>query len=127
MRIQKDDVPPKTLEALERMAAGVPGVEVKGAKTPYTSLNGNMFSFITAERALALRLPAEVREALIRDGKARPCVQHGTMLKEYVVLSDKLLEDPRALKKLFAESHAYVASLKPKATTRKKKPPSRKA
>ena len=47
------------------------------------------------------------------------CEQHGTVMKEYVAVPDRLLKKTQELKKYFAISYAYVGSLKPKATTRK--------
>ena len=45
----------------EKMVATQPGIERKGKANPYTSMNGNMFSFITKEGEIALRLPEETR------------------------------------------------------------------
>ena len=42
------------------------------------------------------------------------------MLKEYVEVPDALLEKTRELKKYFDLSYAYVGSLKPKPTKKKK-------
>ncbi len=97
-----------------------PDVERKGAAMPYTSLNGHMFSFLTNTGKLALRLPDDERGAFLKKYKTRLCEQHGTVLKEYVEVPDALLKKTRELKKYFDVSSAYVASLKPKATTRKK-------
>jgi hypothetical protein len=47
---------PKTLEAYQSVVEGSQsGAEVKGAKNPYTSRNGHMFSFLVAEGTMALR------------------------------------------------------------------------
>lgn len=40
---------PKILAIYEKMVASQPGVEGKGKANPYTSMNGNMDSFITKE------------------------------------------------------------------------------
>jgi TfoX/Sxy family transcriptional regulator of competence genes len=40
---------------------------------------------------------------------------------EYVEVPDSLLSSTRELKKFFEASYEYVASLKPKPTTKKKK------
>jgi len=37
----------ETLELYDKLIAALPGVERKGATMHYTSLNGNMFSFLT--------------------------------------------------------------------------------
>jgi hypothetical protein len=38
--------PPDRVEAHDRLVTAVPEVERKGAAMPYTSVNGNMFSYL---------------------------------------------------------------------------------
>lgn len=38
--------PAEKIALYEKLLATIPGIERKGATMPYTSLNGNMFSFI---------------------------------------------------------------------------------
>jgi hypothetical protein len=113
-------VPADKLELYEKLVATLPSVERKGAAMPYTSLNGHMFSFLTKEGRMALRLPDDQRDAFLKKYKTSLCEQHGTVMKEYVVVSDALLKKTRDLQKFFAASHAYVGFLKPKPTKRKK-------
>jgi TfoX/Sxy family transcriptional regulator of competence genes len=103
----------------EKLVATNPKVARKGATMPYTSLNGHMFSLLTKEGWLALRLPSDVREAFLKKYKTKLCVQYGTVMKEYVEVPDALLKKTHELRKFFDLSYAYVGSLKPKATTRK--------
>jgi len=112
-------IPAENLEWYEKLIATNPTVERKGAAMPYTSLNGNMFSFLTGTGALALRLPAKEREAFLQKYKTTLCEQHGSVLEEYVRVPVDLLKNTRELKRHFDASYAYVASLKPKATKRK--------
>src|SRR5687768_14140225 len=70
--------PADKLALYEKLVATQPGVERKGASMPYTSVNGHMFSFLTKEGKLALRLPAEERDAFLKRYKARLCEQHGS-------------------------------------------------
>ncbi len=114
-------VPQAKLDLYEKLVVAFPEVERKGAAMPYTSCNGHMFSFLTKDGKLALRLPDEPREAFIKKFKTKLCEQHGTVMKEYVVVPDTLLKKTAELKKHFRASLDYVSSLKPKATTRKKK------
>jgi TfoX/Sxy family transcriptional regulator of competence genes len=114
-------VPSEKLELYEKLVATNPSVERKGAAVPYTSLNGHMFSYLSKEGKLALRLPPEDREAFLKKYKARLCEAYGVVQKEYVEVPDSLLSSTRELKKFFDASYAYVASLKPKPTARKKK------
>jgi TfoX/Sxy family transcriptional regulator of competence genes len=113
--------PADKLELYEKLVATNPSVERKGATMPYTSLNGHMFSLLTKTGKLALRLPTEERDAFLKKYKTKLCEQYGVVQKEYVEVPDSLLKKTRELKKFFDLSYAYVASLKPKPTTRKKK------
>ncbi len=99
-----------------------PDVERKGAGFPYTSVNGNMFSMLNENGTLALRLPEAEREAFLARYDTTPNVAHGVVQKEYVVVPGKLLARTEELREHFAVSVAYARSLKPKATTRRKKP-----
>jgi TfoX/Sxy family transcriptional regulator of competence genes len=107
------------LELYEKLVATNPSVERKGATVPYTSLNGHMFSYLSKEGKLALRLPAAEREAFLKKYKARLCQAYGVVQAEYVEVPDSLLASTRELKKFFDLSYAYVASLKPKPTKKK--------
>jgi hypothetical protein len=111
---------PERLARYEQLVATIPGLERKGATLPYTSRNGHMFSFLTKEGGLALRLPDDARQAFMAQHRAALVVQHGAVMKEYVAVPDALLERPEVLAELFATSHAYVGSLRPKPTTKKK-------
>jgi hypothetical protein len=107
-------VPADKLALYEKLIATNPAVERKGAAMPYTSVGGHMFSFMTPAGTLALRLPAEERDAFLKTYKTKLCEQHGTVLKEYVEAPEALLKKTGELKKYFEASYDYVASLKPK-------------
>ena len=114
-------VPSEKLALYEKLVATNPRVERKGATVPYTSLNGHMFSYLSRTGTLALRLPAGERDAFLKKYKTRLCQQYGIVQPEYVEVPDALLAKTRELKKFFDLSYEYVASLKPKPTTRNKK------
>lgn len=109
------------LRLYEQLVATNPNVERKGDTVPYTSLNGHMFSYLSKEGKLALRLPAGEREAFLKKYKAKLCEAYGRVQPEYVEVPDSLLSSTRELKKFFDSSYEYVGSLKPKPTTKKKK------
>ncbi len=108
-----------SLALYEKLVATNPKVERKGATMPYTSLNGHMFSLLTREGWLALRLPSEARDAFLKKYQTKLCMQYGTVMKEYVQVPDELLKKTQELRKYFDLSYAYVGSLKPKPTTKK--------
>ena len=106
----------ETLEYYEILVASIPTLKRKGKTMPYTSFNGHMFSFLTKEGALALRLPAEAREQFIKYFETELCMQYGKVMKEYVVVPDDLIRQTERLKEYFDLSFEYVSSLKPKPT-----------
>lgn len=113
-------VPSDKLELYEKLVATNPKVERKGATVPYTSLNGHMFSYLTKEGELALRLPAGEREAFLKKYNTKLCEAYGKVQPEYVMVPDSLLSATKDLKKYFDCSYEYMSSLKPKPTTKKK-------
>ena len=104
------------LELYEKLVATNPKVERQGATVPYTSLNGHMFSYLSKEGKLELRLPAGERDAFLKKHKAKLCEAYGKIQPEYVEVPDSLLSSTQELKKYFDISYAYVGSLKPQAT-----------
>ena len=112
--------PSDKLALYEKLVATNPKVERKGATVPYTSLNGHMFSYLSKDGKLALRLPPADRETFLKKYKAKLCEAYGKVQPEYVEVPDSLLASTQELKKFFDSSYAYVASLKPKPTTKKK-------
>lgn len=114
--------PPDALVRYEDVVAGNPAVERKGAATPYTSVNGHMFSFVDAGGVMALRLPSDLREQFVTKYDATIVEQHGRVMAEYVAVPVSLLRNRPELQKWFDRSHAWVATLKPKPTARPNKP-----
>ena len=108
--------PADKITLYEKIVAQFPEVERKGDNVPYTSYNGNMFSYLYKDGRMALRLPAKALEDFLKEHKTKLMDAYGVVQKEYAVVPDKLLADARAMKKYFAVSYDYVKSLKPKAT-----------
>jgi hypothetical protein len=117
----KNAPPPATIEAYDRLIATAAGVERKGASLPYTSVNGNMFSFMADGGLVALRLGRSDRAAFIERFATALHEAHGRVMAEYVTVPPGLLLDTGALAPWFAASVAYAKALGPKATTRRKK------
>lgn len=107
-------------EVYDQLVAQFSDIERKGAKMPYTSMNGNMFSFITQEGRLAIRLGKDDYDALLESG-GEICEQHGRVMKEYVAVPDSMVGNGPQLKKWFEKSVEHAKSLKPKPTKRKAK------
>lgn len=114
------DIPPDKLALYEKLIATNPEIELKGATMRYTSVNGHMFTFIAPDGAVGLRLPKEEREAFLKKYGDCVMIQHGSVMKEYVAIPDRLLKKTAELKRYLDISYAYVKTLKPKPTKRKK-------
>lgn len=104
-----------------KMVASNPDAVLKGATIPYTSHNGHMYSFVTKEDIVGLRLPADERPKFLDKYKTKLVEQYGIVQKEYVVVPDGLLKKTAELVPYFEMSYKYVNSLKPKPTTKSKK------
>lgn len=118
--------PQDKVELYEKLIAGIPGIERKGASMPYTSVNGNMFSFIDKHGDCGIRLPEKERDDFLKKYKTKLFETQGTVLKEYVTVPGDLLKKTNELKKWLEISYTYTQSLKPKptkkpATTKTKK------
>jgi hypothetical protein len=112
--------PAAKIALYDKLVATNPKVERKGATVPYTSLNGHMFSYLSKEGKLALRLPEGEREEFLKKYKAKLCEAYGRVQPEYVEVPDSLLSSTSELKKFFQSSYNYVSSLKPKPAAKKK-------
>ena len=111
------DVPQAVIERYKALIDTHPEIEVKGGqKLPYTSLNGNMFSFVTKAGKVGLRMGKEEREAFIEKYESKLAENYGTVMKEYVEVPDALLENLDELTPYLEISYAYAGTLKPKAT-----------
>ena len=107
------------LALYEALIATHPKIERKGKTSPYTSVNGHMFSYLSKEGELGLRLSAEDRAAFVEKYKSQPFIQYGAVMKEYVAVSDALLANTEELKGYLVSSYDYVSALKPKPTKKK--------
>ena len=94
-------------------ASGVDTV-VKGAKNPYTSRNGHMFSFLDADGSMALRLSEEAGEAFRSSFESGPVIQYGSVMRGYVSVPRTLLEKTDELTPWFDRSYEWIGTLEPK-------------
>jgi hypothetical protein len=97
------------------LAATIGEASVKGAKVPYTSMNGNMYSYL-GENGVALRLPADAREEFLAKYQTTLYHAYGIVQKEYVTVPPGLLAKTDELAPYFRVSFDYAKTLKPKKT-----------
>ena len=95
-------------------------MERQGADHSFTSLNGNMFSLLSAQtETLALRLPKQEREAFLKKYKSKLFEVYGAVMKEYVTPPDALFRNTK-VQKYMAGSYEYAKTLKPKVSKKKR-------
>jgi hypothetical protein len=112
----------KEKEALyAELVASHPDAVLKGDTIPYTSLNGHMYSFLSKQDEVTLKLPEDEKQKFIEKYKTRLAENYGIVQKEYVVVPDDLLQHLDELKPYFALSYTYTSTLKPKPTSKSKK------
>src|SRR5215469_13276703 len=104
----------------DELIATHPDVERKGATSPYTSVNGNMFTILSADGTLGLRLADADREAFTATYGTGLYQAHGVVMKEYVAVPAEILARTAELAPYLAKSYEYAKSLRPKPTTRRK-------
>ena len=107
-------------EALELYARAVDASDgdsvVKGAKNPYTSRNGHMFSFLDFDGIMALRLSDDLQEKFLSTYESGPVVHYGRTMRGYVSVPNDLLKNTEELSSWFAQSYEWIGTLKPKPT-----------
>ena len=110
--------PADRVAAYDRVVAAVPEIDRKGASMPYTSVNGNMFSYLDGAGVMALRLSAADRAAFIERFATGLHEAHGVVQKEYVSVPAAVLDDTELLLPYLKSSYAYALTLKAKPTRR---------
>ena len=116
---EKMEIPIDKLGLYNKLIKQHPEIERKGKTTPYTSINGHMFSFLDKEGKMGLRLSKGDIEEFIEKFQTKLMIQHGRTMKEYIEIPDDLLSDTSLLSIYFQRSLDYVSGLKPKPSKRK--------
>jgi len=118
---KENNLHPGSVALYDKLIASKPEIERKGAAMPYTSYNGNMFSYLGKSGLMALRLPENEQESFLKKYKTTLYHTYGIVQKEYVTVPHSLLKNTKELKKYLDISYEYVKSLKPKPTKKAKK------
>ena len=110
---------PGPVGALDRYRAAVQAsgnAEVKGAKNPYTSRHGHMFSFLDPDGIMALHLSAELEADFRSQYESGPVIQYGRTMRGYSSVPAELLDDTDALREWFDRAWEWIGTLPPKPT-----------
>ncbi len=110
-------------DKLEQYTAAVDqsesGTEVKGAKNPYTSRNGHMFSFLDSDGTMALRLSDELTAEFRSQFDSGDVTQYGATMRGYSSVPAELLADTEELAGWFDKSWTWIGTLPSKPTKKK--------
>ena len=110
----KVEIPQEKLELYDKLIASNPEIERKGVTNPYTSFNGHMFTHLSKTGSMGLRLPKNEREAFLEKYETTLYESYGAIMKEYVLVPDRLLENTSELMNYLDISYEYIKTLKPK-------------
>ena len=118
---EQNSIPADKLALYDELIKTNPEIERRGVKLPYTSFNGHMFTFLSETGKLAIRLPEKERVLFLKKYNASLMEAHGTIMKEYVMVPEELLNNIKELKKYLNVSYEHAKTLKPKAQKKSKK------
>ena len=90
-----------------------------GKTMPYTAANTHMFSLLNKDAEFGIRLSKESQETFKEKYNTTIYKSYGAVMRDYVLVPAKMLDDPQSLLPYLMESYAYVMSLP--ANPRKKK------
>jgi len=108
----------KKLEIYDKLIATNPNFERKGKTMPYTSVNGHMFSQLNKDGEIGIRLSKERGAQFMKEYDTALFRLYGAIMKGYVLIPERLLENLDILSSYLNDSYEYVKSLQPKATTK---------
>lgn len=117
MKLRKS--PEALVATFDEVMPGPPAVKRKMFGFPAGFINGNMFMGLFQD-SMILRLPAGLREEMIRAHGAKPFApMAGRVMKEYVELPETLIGNGEQLSSWVAKALVYGESLAPKTAKTK--------
>lgn len=117
MAQKKVSVPAAKAELYQKLLGSVEGIDTKSNfGSAYTAINGNMYTMISKQGVVGIRLPQPDRDAflekyeteLFRGDPAWPPA------REFVAVPEDMLSNTRVLAPYLKKSLEYVKTLKPK-------------
>ncbi len=108
--------PDRNLEQFKLAVSLVPEMELKGKNMWYTSMNGNMYTYMGKEGILGIRLGKEDYHAFREKYGVGDLKSYGAVMREYVPIPEELFDDIETLKIWMEKCQAYARTLPPKPT-----------
>jgi hypothetical protein len=116
MKENKKVLTKEIIDIYNEMVLSLPEIENKGKTMSYTSLNGNMFTFLDKDGYIAIRLSKNELVNFFNNYNSSLVISNGLIMKEYVRIPDELLKNKELLKEYFVLSLEYAKKLVPKPT-----------
>jgi uncharacterized protein YqkB len=114
--VKKSGIPEALLAQYDLIVSKIPEIERKGKSSPYTSMNGNMYTMLRKDGVLGIRLSEEDRKTFMETFDAIPFENYGSMIKEYVEVPETVFMDDSVIIEYMNKSHEYAKTLKLKST-----------
>lgn len=102
------------LKIFDTIVNTCPEFERKGKSMIYCSANGYMFALLNKAGEIGIRLSKPSQDDFKKKYNSTVFHSYGAVMKDYVLIPDKLLTDSTLMTELFTESFNFVMSLKPK-------------
>jgi hypothetical protein len=102
------------LKIYDALVAKCSRFERKGKTMPYTSANGYMFSLLNKDGEIGIRFSKEVQEKYLTKLDTTLYKSYNAVMRGYILIPDKMLENLDELAKYLDESYDYVMTLEPK-------------
>ncbi len=107
------EIPHDKIERYDTLLKRFPNVVRKGKKTPFALANKHLFSFMTKDGVLALRLCPKNIAQFIQKHNGRPMLKLGRVVKGFVEVPENLWHNMDILYKYFQLSIDHTLSLVP--------------
>jgi len=102
------------LKIYDELVSRCPRFQRKGKTMPYTSANGHMFSFFNKDNEIGIRFSKEVQKEYMEKYDTTIYKSYNAVMREYILITNEMMEDLNNVVKLLNESFDYVMSLEPK-------------
>ena len=110
------------LETYQQLVEPHNDLTIKGAANKYTSMSGNMFSFLNKDDAtLCFRYSEADKKAYNEANGTSDVISYGAVMRGYVVMTPEIVADRAALQDYFDRCVDHAKTLKPKPTKKPKK------
>ena len=118
---------PPNFERYVALLARYLKVEPKGAKSAYTSMNGNMYTFLDPDGRLCVRLGKDEQKAFLEKHPGSEVVMYNSVMRGYVGLPAEMFASDDEAGRMLKASFAFAETLPAKPTTKKKSATKKKA